>query len=81
MHNEYKYINPRFLCFTGKGVTMHVRLFHAVEGHAKATGEWQWLVSSPSFTSYPKSLAEVFPSFSLVQGKYEFGLKLIGNMF
>lgn len=65
------------------GLVLHCldRLFHAVEGHAKATGEWQWLVSSPSFTFYPKSLAEVFPSFSLVQGKYEFGLKLIGNMF
>ncbi|KAJ6904795.1 protein DGS1 [Populus alba x Populus x berolinensis] len=43
------------------GLVLHCldRLFHAVEGHAKATGEWQWLVSSPSFAFYPKSLAEL----------------------
>ena len=27
------------------------RLYHAVERHAKATGEWQWLVLFVCFTS------------------------------
>lgn len=28
------------------------RLYHAVEKHAKATGEWEWLVFLLCFTSY-----------------------------
>ena len=42
------------------------RLYHAVERHAKATGEWQWLVFLLCFTSYfPELLLSAYVCLAL----------------
>jgi hypothetical protein len=49
------------------------RLYHAVERHAKATGEWQWLVLFAWFTIYFAEFFNVLYACGRIVRNHEFG--------
>ena len=61
-------------CMFGMLIYCLDRLYHAVRRHAKATGEWQWLVhSSVSFMIYVSTSSRSVSSLSLKNDELELG--------